>query len=299
MKAHKINHRHFLGLFLTLILCSLIPQTALCQTEKLGIVNYTPPKDWTKTTKNNVVAFTEFNQANGGFCIITLYGATPSSGTPETNFKKQWNDLVVDTFKAEPDPKTETVSEDGWTAIAGGTAVEFQGIKSAAFLTVITGGGKTISVLGVFNNESYANQLAAFTSKIELGKAVAEVPTPQREEAPSANTSSVIEMHAAALVREFENNEIRANQTFIGKRVRIHGTINTIEIDKNGQVVLTYKSSITTRNNARCYFSKAGSARVALLTANEEGTVEGIVKGLGDGFEGVKAFLVLRDCIVP
>jgi hypothetical protein len=85
----------------------------------------------------------------------------------------------------------------------------------------------------------------------------------------------------------------------VGRRVRIHGIVNTIEIDRSGEVVLTYKSSITTRNNARCYFRKSEGARVATLTANEEGTVEGTIKGLGDGFEGAKAFLVLKDCVVP
>lgn len=287
------------GLVVLTAFVLFIPATAFGQAEKLGIVSYTPLKDWTKTAKPNIVAFTDYNQATGDFCIITLYGATPGTGNPEKDFKREWNNLVVEPFKADANPSTETEAEDGWTAVAGGTAIQFQGTQAAAFLTVISGGGKAISILSVFNKASYAAQVAAFTSKIDPGKAVAEIPL-QREESSAENTSSdITEMHAASLVKEFENNEIRANQTYIGKRVRIHGIINTIEIARDGQVVLTYKSSITTRNNARCYFSKAGSSRVALLTANEEGTVEGTVKGLGDGFEGAKAFLVLKDCIVP
>lgn len=180
----KINHRHLLGLLVTLILCQFIPQTVFCQTEKLGIVGYTPPKDWSKTAKENIVSFTEYNQSTGVFCIITLYGATPGTGSPEKDFKREWKNLVVEPFKAEPNPETETEAEDGWTAMAGGAAIEFQGTKAAAFLTVISGGGKTISILSVFNNQSYAAQIAAFTSKIELGKAVAEIPqtTPQLQD---------------------------------------------------------------------------------------------------------------------
>jgi hypothetical protein len=106
-------------------------------------------------------------------------------------------------------------------------------------------------------------------------------------------------MHAAALVREFENNEIRANQLYIGKRMRIHGTVNIIEINKDGQIVLTFKSSITTSRNARCYFNKSQSSRVAAINAHEEATVEGTVRGLGDGFDNSKAYLVLEDCVVP
>lgn len=71
MKTLKINHRLILGLFVTLMFCLFIPQTVFCQTEKLGIVNYTPPQGWAKTPKENVIGFTEYNQATGKFCIIT------------------------------------------------------------------------------------------------------------------------------------------------------------------------------------------------------------------------------------
>ena len=109
----------------------------------------------------------------------------PGTGNPEKDFKREWNNLVVEPFKAEPNPATETEAEDGWTAIGGGTAIQFQGTQSAAFLTVISGGGKTISILSVFNKGSYAAQVAAFASKIELGKAVAEIPTQPDESSPA------------------------------------------------------------------------------------------------------------------
>ena len=106
-------------------------------------------------------------------------------------------------------------------------------------------------------------------------------------------------MHAATLVKEFESNEVRANHLYVGKRMRIVGTVNSIEIDNDGKIILTFKSSVSTYNNARCYFNKSQSARVASLNANEQATVEGTVRGLGGGWEGAKAFLVLENCIVP
>ncbi|MDQ5843748.1 MAG: OB-fold putative lipoprotein [Acidobacteriota bacterium] len=300
MKAHKINHRHLLGLFVTLILCLSISPSVVSQTEKLGIVKYTPPKGWDKTVKENIVAFSNLDAATGHFCIITLYGATNSTGNPESDFKREWNNLVIKPFKAEANPETETEVSDGWTAIAGGTAVELETGKAAAFLTVISGGGKTVSILGLFNDQSYAGHLAAFGTGIDLGKVVAESPAPRREEsAPPASSTDITSMHAAALVGEFESNEVRANQVYIGKRVRIHGTVNTIEIGKDGRVVLTFKSSITTRNNARCFFSQSQNSGVATLSAHTVATVEGTVRGMGGGFDDSKAFVLLDNCIVP
>ena len=300
MKAPTTNRRTLFCLSLTLFVCAVVPQTVFCQTEKLGIVQYTPPKGWDKTAKENVVAFSEINQTTGSFCIITLHGATPGTGKPETDFKREWDNLVVKPLKAEADPETQTKAADGWTAIAGGAAVEVQGGKAVALLTVISGGGKTISILGVFNDASYATRLEAFSESIELGKAVPETPAPPREEsAPRAPSPDIASMHAAALVKEFETNEVRANQAYVGKRVRIHGTVNTIEVGKDGRIVLTFKSSISTYNNARCFFSTSQSSRVATLSAHTEATVEGTVRGLGGGFGGAKSFVLLENCVVP
>ena len=296
MKASKI----ILGFFVAQIICSFVPQTAFSQAEKLGIVQYTPPRGWTKTLKDDVVAFSNLNQTTGGFCIITVYGATAGGGNPQDDFAKEWEKRVVNPLQAEANPKTETQLADGWTVIAGGAAVEFQGSKAVAFLTVFSGFGKTVSILGVLNDEAYMTQLAAFASSIKLDQAVADDPAPRREESlPPAPTATAAAMHAADLVKEFEDNEVRANQLYVGKRVRIFGTVNSIEIGKDGRIILTFKSSVSTYKNARCYFSKSQSSRVATINANEEATVEGTVRGLGGGLGGVKAFLVLEGCIVP
>jgi hypothetical protein len=300
MKISKLIRHTVSALFLTVFVCGLLPQSVFSQTEKLGIVSYTPPKGWNKTVKENIVAFTDLDEATGHFCIITLYGATPGTGNPESDFKREWNNLVIKPFKAEANPETATEVSDGWTAIAGGSAVQHDIGKAAAFLTVISGGGKTVSILGLFNDQSYAGQLAAFGTGIDLGKVVAESPAPRLEEsAPRPTSTDVTSIHAAALVGEFESNEVRANQVYIGKRVRIHGTVNTNEIGKDGRVVLTFKSSITTRNNARCFFSQSQNSGVATLSAHTVATVEGTVRGMGGGFDNAKAFVLLDNCIVP
>jgi len=134
----------------------------------------------------------------------------------------------------------------------------------------------------------------------ETAATTADNPPAQREEStPAAPAATATEMHAATLVKEFEGNEVRANQLYGGKRVRIHGTVNSIEIDNEGRIVLTFKSSISTYNNARCYFGKSQGSRVAGLSANEVATVEGTVRGLGGGFQDSKAFVILENCIVP
>ena len=167
MKTSKI----ILGLLIAQTLCLFAAQAIFCQTETLDIVSYTPPKGFTKTLKENVVAFSEFNQTTGTYCIITVYGATPGTGNAKSDFAREWNNLVVKTFTtAEANPSTETSSEDGWTAIGGGSEVEGGVGKAVAFLTVISGYGQTVTILGVFNDQSHAAKLDSFISAVEMDK---------------------------------------------------------------------------------------------------------------------------------
>ncbi len=173
MKLSKI----ILGLSVTLVVCLFAPSTAFCQTEKLGIVRYTAPQGMAKTPKENVVAFSELNQTTGKYCIITLYGATPGTGNPTSDFAREWKNLVVNNMKAEANPTTDTQTRDGWTAISGGGEVETEVGKAVGFLSVISGFGKTISILAVFNDPAYATQIDAFTASIDLDKVTAPANT--------------------------------------------------------------------------------------------------------------------------
>jgi hypothetical protein len=284
------------------LLCLSATQTAFGQTEKLGIIHYTAPTGWSKSTNENVVAFSKYNQSTGLFCIITVYGATSGAGKPKDEFSKAWDLRVVTPLQAEANPKTETQVAEGWTITAGGAPVDVQGSKSFAFLTVFSGFGKTASILGVFNDQSYMSQLAAFVASVELDKAAAASPPAQAKQAPPPPpppAPSSAAMHVAALVKEFENNEVRANQLWVGKRVRIFGTVNSIEVGKDGNIILTFKSSVSTYKVGRCFFNKSQSSRVAAINAHQEATVEGTVRGFGGGFDNSKAFLLFEDCTVP
>ena len=285
-----------LSVLSSFIVCLSLSHAVVAQKESLGAVQYTPPKGWTKTEKENVVTFSEINQAAGTFCLITLYGANSSTGSPQTDFTGAWNSLVVKPWGADANPETATEKAEGWTVIGGGSGIEFQGNKALAFLNVVSGFGKVVSVLTILNADSYVPQMRAFMEGMDVDKSVAKIESPAP---PSERSINAATMHAAALVKEFENNEIHALEAYGGKRARINGTVNSIEIDRAGRIVLTFKSSITTYKMARCYFPRSQSSRVAALKAHEEATVEGTVKGLGDGFDNTKAFLVLEDCVVP
>ena len=175
MKVTKI----IFGVFIAQVSCLFVPQIVFCQTETLDIIQYTPPKGWTKTSKEGVVVFSDSNKSTNGFCILTVYASTASAGSPQRDFATEWNELIVKPLKAEANPKTETQTEDGWTSVAGAAQIETEGGKSYVIMTVLSGYGKTASVYALLNDQSYLPQLDAFMASIKLDKTKASSnPTP-------------------------------------------------------------------------------------------------------------------------
>jgi len=134
----------------------------------------------------------------------------------------------------------------------------------------------------------------------DAAAAVAESPAHRHEEPPSpAPAASGARMHIADMVREFETNEVRASQAYIGKQMRVYGTVNSIEMGKDGKIVLTFKSSMGSYGNGRCHFSKSEASHVAAINVHQEATVEGTVRGWADGYDGAKVIILLENCTVP
>ena len=140
------------------------------QTEKLGDISYSAPTGFVKNAKDHAVVYSQMDQKAGTFCFITLYAAGVSEGSPQKDFAREWKTRVVEPWGGEASPKTESVPDDGWTGVAGGSPIDFQGNKAFAFLTVISGFGKTVSVLGILNDNSYLSPLQSFVEKMDIDK---------------------------------------------------------------------------------------------------------------------------------
>lgn len=132
---------------------------------------------------------------------------------------------------------------------------------------------------------------------IEREPTAATATTTQSSTAPTdpPNTSAA-SIHAGKLVMEFEGNELRANQLYVGKRIRVNGTVNSIDILKDGRLTLTFHSPAAGYAHTRCFFNKSQSSRLAQISGGEEVIVEGTVRGFGDD---LKRYVELENCVVP
>ena len=122
--------------------------------------------------------------------------------------------------------------------------------------------------------------------------------TPSSAEPTSPQNAPAATISAGKLVIEYEGNDVRATQLYPGKRIRVNGTVNSIEILKDGRITLTFHSPAMGYAQTRCYFNKSQSSRLAQLSGGQEAIVEGTVRGIGGGLSG-KGFVDLENCIVP
>lgn len=161
------------AIFAAHILSLFVAGPVLAQTEKIDIIQFTSPAGWTKTPKDGLMVYSTTDKNTGGFCLLTVYPSTASAGSPNNDFANEWNEKVAKPFKAEANPKTETQTEDGWTSVSAASQFESDGATSAVMMTVISGYGRTASVLAILNNQEYLSQIDAFMTGIKMDKAQA------------------------------------------------------------------------------------------------------------------------------
>jgi hypothetical protein len=164
---------------ITLIILSAIMQQAIAQIETFDIATYMPPKDWKKGANTGVVTYTNVNTTTGTFCVLAIYASSASLGDAQKDFKIEWKDLVVNSHKAEADPKTETqTTGDGWKVVTAAAPIKLEGLDAYAILTVFSGFQKKFSVMTTLNDQSYIKGVDSFLENIKLDKTVTAVVKP-------------------------------------------------------------------------------------------------------------------------
>jgi len=161
--------------------CSL---QSMSQTETFDMVTYTPPKNWKKDIKQDVVSYTNVNAATGGYCLIGIYAGTKSTGDAQKDFIKEWNDLAVTPYKADPNAKPETATTaEGWKQLSAASKIKQDNADAFVILSVYSGFGKTTSVLVNLNDQSYLPLIDSLLANIKLDK-TAKIAVP-----PPSNTN--------------------------------------------------------------------------------------------------------------
>jgi hypothetical protein len=165
-----------------------------------------------------------------------------------------------------------------------------ESLKSAQQLA----GQNLLAVTGISPDKiSFTDQ--GLSIEREPAAAIATATQPPAEPTGPQNALAAT-VNAGKLVIDFEGNELRALQIYGGKSIRVNGTVNSIDVLKDGRITLTFHSPAAGYAHTRCFFNKSQGSRLAEIVSGQEAIVEGTVRGFGDD---LKRYVELENCIVP
>lgn len=170
-------------------------------------------------------------------------------------------------------------------------------LPAAATLVTLLGVasiGCTIQAPGTSSGGSSKTNTSSSSSSGGTGDETSEGDETSSAE-PAADGPVVATMHAAELVREFQTNAVRANELYAGKRVRVFGTVNSVDQDDD-KIALVFKTSVTTTAHLFCRFTTDRASSLSSLSTGDDATADGTVVGIS-GFTNGR--LVLENCSTP
>lgn len=157
------------------ILLFLMLRPATCQSESIDLVRFTPPASWTVTRKDAAVVLSDTKTAPGAFCVVTISASRSSAGTNDGDFKSEWARLVAVPYQVKDQPKAERQVSDGWTTASAAAPVVIDGAQALALLTVISGYGRSTTILSLLNSNIYLPILDSLMAGVTMTKPAANL----------------------------------------------------------------------------------------------------------------------------
>ncbi len=177
-------------IFLQLLL--LTASTTFGQKKTYGVITYDVPAGWTeKTTDGN----TSYSKIDGGsWAQIAVYAQRASSGDIQTDFDKDWTELVATNKTISSPEKTAPQADGEWTVMSGSGIWQYNGANVATILTVYSNKNICVAVLCNSTAQPYLKDYQTLIGSLDINASSATTNQPESTNvsAPASNNGSVI-----------------------------------------------------------------------------------------------------------
>lgn len=146
----------------------------LAQKHTFDVLSFTPPKGWSKETKEGIISYTKANNTKKTWCRINIFKSTASKGNIQTDFASEWTELIEKTCKATDSAQAGDITElKGWKVKTGIGKFTFNNAGAISILTTFSGFGKCASVVALTNSETYLPEIEKMLASADLKKTAA------------------------------------------------------------------------------------------------------------------------------
>ncbi len=153
-----------------LLLIVVTGVNSFAQRQTFDIASFEPLAKWKNETADFATSFVKTNSATRGWCRLSLYKSIKSSGDPLADFNSEWKSLVTKNYPEAQVPAPKTTVEDGWTMEAGASNFNFNNEEAIVILTTISGFGVEVSIVVLYNNNEFLNDVESFLSSVDIQK---------------------------------------------------------------------------------------------------------------------------------
>ena len=228
-----------------------LPYLVAAQRETFDLLSYSPPEGWVKESKEHIIAFT--TTSPGTYCRIVIYESTPGSGNSQQDFKHEWDDLVVRNYKPDQPPlQVQEQRASEWSINAGTSTFQFKDQQSLVMLTTMSDAHTVISLLFLFNDESYVADIEKFMESVEIVK------PPQSLSQPVTQTESLPSNHPPGLIGKWGKSSAVAVGTYASNITGTGYSKSVYNFKSDGSY--TYKQRTFSSTNSKIIVVKESGA---------------------------------------
>jgi hypothetical protein len=156
---------------LLFLLVSTIAISSFAQQKTFDIVSYTAPTNWTEQTGGGNISYSRIDGSS--WAQIAIYARRQSDGDINTDFDKDWKELVATGKTISAPDKTGPKTSDGFMVMSGSGVWQYKGANVASILTVYSNKNICIAVLCNTTAQPYAKEYKNLISSINLEEAKA------------------------------------------------------------------------------------------------------------------------------
>ena len=150
--------------FLTILIA--FAMNVYAQQKNYDIVTYTPPSDWTEKQVEGNISYSRID--GGSWAQIAIYQHRTSQGDINTDFDKDWNELVAANKTISSPEKTTPQTAEGWTVMSGSGVWQYNGANVASMLTVYNNNNVCIAILCNATAQPYLKDYLSLIGSLEL-----------------------------------------------------------------------------------------------------------------------------------
>ncbi|HRG23024.1 MAG TPA: hypothetical protein PLL23_01480 [Chitinophagaceae bacterium] len=141
----------------------------LGQQTVFDLFTFTPPAGWIKTESTGSVTYSITDPSSKNWCQLILCKKLTSTGSIESDFRSEWNDLIIKNYEGTGEPlQSQTEEADGWKICTGSSKWVFNNKNVATVLTTFTGFGIRASIVCNTTNLQYITELEKLLSTLKI-----------------------------------------------------------------------------------------------------------------------------------